>query len=266
MQKLLSHAAILTGTCFVLLAPATADGVYRGSSYTTPLSWTGFYIGAIAGGAWSRSDASTVVTTPGSNYFNGSDVSQIDSAGATQRQTGTDFTGGFEAGVNFQIGNWVWGVEADASSMRVRDSESATASYLSSPTHSFTASSETDANWLVTLRPRLGFAVNNLLFYGTGGLALSDVKHRFEFSDTFASAAESASASTTVGWTVGGGMEFMMCRNWTMKAEYLYVDFGKDSAAGVVVNTVSPQISFPTLAHEADLTTQIARAGINYKF
>jgi len=99
-----------------------------------------------------------------------------------------------------------------------------------------------------------------------GGLALSDVKHRFEFSDTFASATESASASTTVGWTVGGGIELMMCRNWTMKAEYLYVDFGKDSASGVVVNTVAPQISFPTLAHEADLTTQIARAGINYKF
>jgi outer membrane immunogenic protein len=266
MRQLNIYVAILLGNCSVLLAgtSALADGLYtRSTSYPPPLSWSGFYIGAIAGAAWSKSDASSAVTYPGSAYFNGSDISQIDSAGA-QKRSDTGFTGGFETGINFQTGSWVFGAEADFSSLRVRDQKSTTVEYNSVPGTFFTVNSDTSANWLITLRPRLGYAINNLLFYGTGGLALSNVRHNFSFSDTFASAAESASASTTVGWTAGGGIELMICRNWTMKAEYLFVDFGEENASGTIV--VQNPSSSPTLAHQADLTAQIGRAGINYKF
>jgi outer membrane immunogenic protein len=60
----------------------------------------------------------------------------------------------------------------------------------------------------------------------------------------------------SVGWTIGGGVEFAATDNITLKAEYLYADFGKASFAG------------PAGLAAADVTTKasIVRTGVNFKF
>ena len=94
----------------------------------------------------------------------------------------------------------------------------------------FTVNSSVSSDWLITLRPRVGFAANNWLVYVTGGLAVANLKSNFSFTDTFAGATESASISKTkAGWTVGVGTEYALMNGWSVKAEYLYVDLGSEN-------------------------------------
>jgi outer membrane immunogenic protein len=67
----------------------------------------------------------------------------------------------------------------------------------------------------------------------------------------------------SIGWTAGAGMEWMFARNWSAKAEYLYVDLGKHAATGVTLPNAIPPGSYTA---SADFREHIARFGVNYKF
>ncbi len=112
-------------------------------------------------------------------------------------------------------------------------------------------------------------AFNSLLVYATGGLAVTDLKASNSYTDTFAGppgwGAWAASATKT-GWTVGGGAEWAVSKNWSVKAEYLYVDFGSVTATGTVNDEVGLVSYANGVSTKTSLTAQIARAGINYKF
>jgi outer membrane immunogenic protein len=97
--------------------------------------------------------------------------------------------------------------------------------------------------WLGTLRGRAGYAMNNILFYATLGLAYGNVR-----ADNLAL----SESKTTVGWTVGGGVEVGLTPNWTAKAEYLYADFNSRSYS---VTGTSNALDFGML-----------RFGVNYHF
>jgi outer membrane immunogenic protein len=125
-----------------------------------------------------------------------------------------------------------------------------------------------DNNWLFTARSRLGLAVGpNVLLYATSGLAVTELGVRNTLSSTVSLAQGAANDSgRLVGWTVGGGAEWALNRHWSLRAEYLYLDFGKVTV-NAPVNTPGPL--FPNnnnLATTVDLTAQIVRGGLNYRF
>jgi outer membrane immunogenic protein len=110
------------------------------------------------------------------------------------------FAGGVQGGYNWQSGALVFGVEGD---LQANGAEDTFAPWkFSNP-------------WFGTVRGRVGYAVNNVLFYGTGGLAFGSLR-----AETFGL----SESQTTAGWTVGAGAEFGFAPNWSAKAEYLYVD------------------------------------------
>jgi outer membrane immunogenic protein len=122
---------------------------------------------------------------------------------------------------------------------------------------------------LFTARPRIGWAADNWLVYVTGGLAVGQVKANFVFTDTFATAFESGSISTTkAGWTVGVGGEVGLQGPWSLKFEYLYVNFGSVSINSTNLTAFTPPIPFPTnvFTHSVDLKSSIVRVGLNYRF
>jgi outer membrane immunogenic protein len=122
---------------------------------------------------------------------------------------------------------------------------------------------------LFTARPRIGWAQDNWLFYGTGGLALTQVSTVFQFSDTFASAAERVKTSSTeVGWTAGGGLEIGLTPSWTLKLEYLHIDFGQVAQATGLLSCCAPVFTFPTnpFTHRAWLKDDLGRVGVNFRF
>ena len=136
--------------------------------------------------------------------------------------------GGIEGGYNFQSGNWVFGIEGDLE--------------LTGASDTF-ASWKFSNPWFGTVRGRIGYAFNNILFYGTGGLAFGELR-----VETFGL----SQSQTSAGWTLGAGTEFGLAPNWTAKIEYLYVDLSESQFA---ITGVSNGYRFGVI-----------RAGLNYHF
>ncbi len=206
-------------------APATAADMPVKSPVTAaaPVApvWTGFYAG-ISGG-WLRAD--TQWSQFGSAKF--SDSGWL--IGAT-------------AGANWQTGLWVLGVEGDISKTNAGPR-------LDPP--SCTPTCSQDVDWLGTLRLRAGVTVTPAwLLYGTGGLAVGGIH---DFAPGFVSVHD-----TKVGWTAGVGTEVMLAPHWSVKAEYLYADFGSTTVCG------APLCATPATADYVH--AHIARAGLNYHF
>jgi len=232
-----------------------------------PINWTGFYVGVNAGGAWNTSNATTATVFSPTGYFALTSVPAIAIAG-NQNINRSGFTGGLTAGYNWQASNWVVGIESDFNYFGVKGSTSATALYPCCAPSIFTVNSSVSSDWLFTLRGRAGVLVTPaLLLYGTGGLAVANVKANYLFTDTFAAANESASISNTrYGWTAGFGGEYALMNGWSIKAEYLYVDLGRASVTST--NLATGLGTFPTnvYTHTIDLRSNIGRVGVNYKF
>ena len=232
-------------------------------------SWTGFYLGGNAGGSWSRSDVDTNVA--GGTYLvlcGPTCAPAVGNAASPGFRTNA-FIGGVQAGYNYQMNNMVLGIETDFDSFHNRASATATQAYPGFPTVMFTTQSNVSTDWLWTFRPRVGVATQSFLVYATGGVAVTNLKYSENFTDNNTApvfARESASVSQTrAGWTVGGGAEAKLSTNWSVKAEYLYANFGSVSATGTLT-TLSPFVGGEVFSHTANLHTNIARVGLNYLF
>jgi outer membrane immunogenic protein len=136
--------------------------------------------------------------------------------------------GGGQIGYNWQSGQFVFGVETDIQASAADDTF---APYkFSNP-------------WFGTLRGRAGFAINNILLYGTAGLAYGDLKAEFGGLDE---------SKTLVGWTGGLGMEVGFAPNWSAKVEYLYMDLGSRA--------------YTLTGVDNGLHASYLRLGVNYHF
>lgn len=180
--------------------------------------WTGLYVGAHAGYAFGTSR-------------------MTDAGGTTTGDFDIDgFVGGGTIGFNFQSGQVVWGLETDISFSDVSGR-----TFVNCP-----GGCTSSSDWLWTVRGRLGLDLGGWMPYITGGLAVAD---------GFGNVGGLASGSDTLtGYTIGGGLEIKLDRNWSIKGEYLFVDLGD-------VGIPTP---VPTRADFDEL--HIVRAGINYKF
>lgn len=167
-------------------------------------SWAGPYVGGNLGYAWGG--VSNNPTNP------------------------SGLSGGVQAGYNWQQnGPWVFGLEAD---IQATGADNTFAQWkFSNP-------------WFGTVRGRVGYAVNNVMFYGTGGLA---------FGELTANRWGTSESHTGFGWTVGLGAEFALTQNWSAKAEYLYVSLA--------------QQDFPTVTNLPNgYQFGVVRVGVNYHF
>jgi outer membrane immunogenic protein len=232
---------------YVPSSPATG---YKDAPFITP--WTGFYVGVNGGYGGSTKD----------KVF---DLAEDPVTGAILAQTSTAFTsdgwfGGGQIGYNWQFGggfkdpsNWVFGIESDIQGAGIRGS--ATAS-LAAPTISATGSSSLD--WFGTLRGRLGYAWGPTLVYATGGFAYGGVQDKISKVDVggFGSLSESKIAT---GYVVGGGIESMFSRAWSVKVEYQYINLGRDSLS---VDVALPIKYVGEL--DANHSYSTVRLGLNY--
>jgi outer membrane immunogenic protein len=238
-------------------------------------NWTGFYVGLNAGAAFSRGDATTTTAFSSVGYLDPTGVTSVNASGSNRFNT-TTFTGGVQAGYNWQADSIVFGVETDFNYFNPSGSTSAASVYPCCAPSAYAIAQSVSTSWQFTARPRLGFAANSWLLYATGGLAVTNVSTNWSFSDNFcpvfacgAGATESASASVTkAGWVLGGGVEAGLWGRWSAKAEYLYMDFGSVSATGTNLTVGTPSVAIPAQVfnHSMALKTQIVRAGINYRF
>jgi len=229
--------------------------------------WSGFYVGGNAGYGWGRDPFNGVVAAPAP--FLPVDVAAISTASSPSLKP-NGFTGGGQAGYNWQLGSAVFGVEADIESFRLRTSTTATLPFPSTlpggavgpPTAFFTPTTSVTTDWLFTARDRIGWANDHWLLYATGGLAVTKVSSSQNVALIAPFVFNAFASDTRVGWTVGAGFEHMFAGNWSVKGEYLYLDFGTLNGAAVL----TPAFAGLTLNNSTHLTANIARIGVNYHF
>jgi len=264
--------AAITATCavFALWAP-TADAQVGAPSGV--YNWSGFYVGANVGGAGKHQSTSlSVENNNPNNYFNPDAIPGVEKTGSFNLDD-LGVTGGVQAGYNRQSGRLVWGVELDFNWLDLSSKHGGTFRYTTdnSP-YNLTVSESTD--WLLTARPRVGWAIDRWLPYLTTGIAVSHSHFKQTFSEPpFTPNPESVSVSrTTVGWAVGTGVEFALGRNWSTKAEYLYARFGGTDVVGRL-GGADGQSPTPGSVDGAKFTNALGplglhlfRIGVNYRF
>ncbi|WP_036280740.1 outer membrane protein [Methylocystis sp. ATCC 49242] len=256
-----------------------------------PPMWTGFYVGLNAGGMWSNSSVTNLTTIPGFINFGGVSplglnhaISAAVGANAAIPTNTSGFIGGGQIGYNWQFGgSFLAGIEADIQGVAGSNSNSTVttiatgAGFPANPTMTtMTASRRLD--YIGTVRGRLGWLFTpTLLVYGTGGLAYGGVTSNVSLVGAETPAAgpnngvwfsNGAFSDTRVGWTAGGGVEWMFMPNWSAKVEYLYYDLGRVTYAMAPIVQTFP--AAPYWTHFPGASTRfngnIVRAGLNYHF
>ncbi|HVZ50566.1 MAG TPA: outer membrane beta-barrel protein [Pseudolabrys sp.] len=174
-----------------------------------PYDWSGFYVGANVGGGWSTVAATNHGNTTAFGDYGRKQGFNADMSGVI---------GGGQIGYNFQRGHVVFGIDAllDASGL-----EGSWKSTVGNKDDQF--STKTDVLTLIT--GRLGYAWDNVLLYGKGGLAGSRLK--VSVVDTVPPATGAGNDTQWAwGWTLGAGLEYAIARQWSAGIEYDYASFG----------------------------------------
>ena len=242
---------------------AVKTPVYKAPTPVAAYSWTGCYVGGNVGGAWGRSDVTYTQTGAYPPLAEPADVVFANNLGSP-RLRNSGFTIGGQTGCNYQMSSLVIGLETDLNWVGVKNNYFA-AGTIPVGGGGVSSTVSVESNYLFTLRPRAGIAVDRALFYVTGGLAVGNEKFSQSFSHFFVNtptSSESGSISKSkVGWTVGGGIEYAVTNNWSAKIEYLHVDLGS-------VNFNAANNLFPifTASNSVYIREDIVRVGLNYKF
>jgi outer membrane immunogenic protein len=232
MKKLLLGASFVALTIGPLAAadlPARMPVKAPAPVVAAMYNWSGFYIGAHAGGGWSEKCFTFVGASDGCHDADG-------------------WLAGGQVGFNVQSGQFVFGVEFSGSWADINGSHTA----LLVPADSYS----TDINSLLLFTGRVGMAFDRLLIYVTGGGAWV----RDEFSYAAAGIGTSTTKQNRTGWTVGAGLEYGLSPNWSIAAQYNYVDLGdKDVTFG---GAAAP---FP-FTDNVEQDMHIATVRLNYRF
>ncbi|MGZ4899022.1 MAG: outer membrane protein [Candidatus Angelobacter sp.] len=251
----------LAGTCVLVL------GFLASGSAQAQDDFRGFYVGATAGGNFGRARLDTVPIFSAAGYFNPTSTPAIATA-SNQDVDPKRYTFGGQAGYNFQWDNVILGLEADFSRTDLSGTATATQTYPCCAPTAFTVNQSIESKWLFTARPRVGLVFGHVMIYGTAGFAVAHVKYDGLFTDTFATAHETASIDqTNPGWAVGGGAEMRISHHWSIKGEYLLADV-TGSAQSQNLTAFTPPIAFPSnvFTHTVDLMPKLARGGVNFRF
>ncbi len=215
-----------------------ADMPTKAPPYKAPTvslyNWSGCYLGGNVGAGWSRAEWTATANT---SFFG--DLSP----GQSFSQSNSGVVGGGQLGCNYQVNQWVFGIEGTFSGTSISGDFNDSAVLPGQEdiiTHKI--------KFVATVVGRVGYAFNNWLPYIKGGYAGADVK--FGVSDTVG--VNQGGGSEThwhSGWTVGAGLEYGLTPNWIIGVEYNYIDLQTQSynvqgaAAGIYTMDVKPRIN-----------------------
>lgn len=242
MKKILlaSTALIVAGAAFT--SPAAARPL-------TPMyNWSGCYVGAHAGAAWGRTKFSgDILGLPGDSF-------STTSPGA--------FLGGGQLGCDHQFAsNWVIGLAGDFSWAGIDGQANDPFFSGKNGVDQLTVRSRTDFFGSVT--GRVGYAWDNSLLYGKGGLAFSHNKYNVNnyFCVFLGGACYGSATDNQVGWTLGLGYEWAFAKQWSLLVEYGHYGFGSKT-----VTIFDP--THPTVSSDIAVKTSfdVVKVGINYRF
>lgn len=209
--------AALSATAVAADLPARTYTKAPAPMVSPAFSWTGFYVGGNVGGIWDRSswtdDARGNIIGPN----------------LTRSSDGSSVIGGGQVGFNYQVNQFVFGVEGDYTATRIRSSFNFPAGAVVGCAGAPPGVCTTSQDWIATIRGRGGLAFDRFFIYGTGGVAFTEIGHITTFPG-FPGAPASFGTQSRTGWVAGLGGEYAITNNWIAGVEWKYYDFGTTSA------------------------------------
>lgn len=218
LTRKILKCTVLGPVCAVIFSGAvSAADLYSGGGslkdapYAPAPNWTGFYAGVNGGYGWSVWDDqfSWDGTAEGYGSFSGA------------RSDGG--FGGGQIGYNWQSpsANFLIGVEADFQGADIGLDVQDRMGIID----------KTQIDWFGTVRGRLGYAAGNALLYFTGGFAYGNIDTSVDLRHVGFGYGYYQSNDVETGYVLGGGIEYKFSPQWSVKAEYQYLNFGKNDPA-----------------------------------
>lgn len=257
-----------------IIACASAPAIASAAEH----DWSGFYVGVNGGYGGDR-----VHLDGAGTYTDNAPDSDLDSPAAVTGEanaTSSGFIGGGQIGYNFMASpSFLVGAEADFDATDIKAQADITGSSTGGAVGSASAKIGSKIDYLGTVRVRVGAPMLDGRFvpYVAGGLAYGRVKSSAtaDFSGSLTETGMSTLSSsstgsfqidhskTQTGWTVGAGADYALTNHMSFRAEYLYVDLGKDR-----IYADSFNISDGHVAATVDMktTAHIMRVAVNYRF
>jgi outer membrane immunogenic protein len=204
--------------------PSPPPGFYPGPR------WTGCYAGLNLGGAWAN-------------------INETSAGGSSVVAHPASVAGGGQVGCDVQFDAWVFGVRDMIDATRLR----------SSTTFPLGGSANSRTNWYDTLTAREGYLVQpSVLLYVHGGAAWTSTSLTV-FAPSGAQIGSLSSSSQ--GWTLGGGGEWMFAPHWSAFLEGNYMDFGSQNRVLFDGGVCAAGCAFNTSTTASNILV-----GVNYRF
>ena len=244
-------------------------------------NWTGWYIGGNVGVGWADRDVTFAPNDPAASSFLTRTLPppmSFNTEGAV---------GGAQFGYNWQFQpNWLVGFETDFDWSGMKGSS--TVFITAIPPIAGLWTTDEHIKWFGTVRGRLGWLpLPNLLVYGTGGFAYANVERSANYTFTAPNFGigfvgpfgfqcglgavnpcfAGSSHQTLTGWTAGGGLEYALTQQWSVRGEYLYVSLDNKpltETASSFANGSTAPASFNAVFNHTNFN--LVRFGLNYQF
>jgi outer membrane immunogenic protein len=243
-------------------------------------NWTGFYIGGHIGGAWAdRNGNDRFDRFNGNNCFVGEVTGLVCFDDNGFGRNDGKFIAGGQLGFNYQVGQWVWGVEGQISAITNQDNNDRCGFFtLEDGTRDHLFNCNHRGNWVATIAARLGVTfgqTGNWLLYVKGGGAFADARFGVRLRDDCLVAlgaafcdsnfANNNNDDTRTGWMIGAGIEYGAWGNWSWKLEYNFMDFGNRN---MHFDNVMLSCAECTLRRDLDFDhrVNVVKFGLNYRF
>lgn len=194
--------------------------------------WSGLYLGGHIGGTFADVEDEYDFNTVRSASFS------FDADG---------FVGGVQGGYNIQSGSLVLGIEADISFGSIEGTGLCNGSTTPACGTGTGTNPSADIDWVSTVRGRVGVAMDQILLFATAGVGFAD-------ASVVDPAQRGSDSHTHTGFVAGGGVEWMMSPNISLRADYLYGNYETISYALV---STPDAIGFET---------HTIRGGVNWHF
>lgn len=266
------HSLYLALSLFTVAKVALAAD----SESTNAFKWSGPYAGINIGYIFSDNKAGVQTFDPQGSLVDPSGLSQSVLFPSQLSAKLNGVIAGGQIGYNFQSDQYVYGLEADLSVLPLRKSSAdlrvfSDASKAPNPDYNSVNTEKLKLTWLGTIRGRFGYAVDKIMFYGTGGIAYGRVNTSSSFiiNNVDNPPADSLSGSksvTKVGYAIGAGMEYAISPNMIAKVEYMHYDLGRvkynskpDTFTDGDIPGVYQSVSYRTAGDSLKL-------GLNFKF
>jgi outer membrane immunogenic protein len=163
-------------------------------------NWTGLYVGADVGGGFANSNSTWATDS--------------------LRGSGSGVVGGGLVGYNYQVNNFVLGLQGDYQGAGISSSRTETTS------RGVVLTGKGSQDYLAAFNGRLGLAFDRALFYAIGGVAFTEGRNDLSGSFNGAALPALSISHSYTGYDVGAGIEYAFLPNWTGRIEYRYYGFG----------------------------------------